>query len=73
MWICYGAISEHSEYNINFTLAYAQLPLQEMLRDGRKLHPAEPSCLGKQKTQTPFIAPATSIHCVRNHTHPHLL
>ena len=61
---CNGHIREHFEHNLSFTLAYAQFPLQEIPRDGRKLHPAEPSCLGKHKTQTPHTSPATSVHCV---------
>lgn len=61
---CNWYIREHFEHNMNLALAYAQFPLQEILRDGRKLHPAEPSCLGKHRTQASHTSPATSDHCV---------
>lgn len=61
---CNWYIREHFEHNMNFALAYVQFPLQEILRDGRKLHPAESSSLGKHKTQTPHTSPATSVFCV---------
>lgn len=73
---CNWYIREHFEHNMNFALACAQFPLQKILRDGRKLHPAEPSCLGKHKTHLIRLIhlqlPQFTV-CVRSHTHPHLV
>lgn len=67
---CNWYIREHFEHNTNFAWAYVQFPLKEILRDGRKLHPAEPSGLGKHKTWTPHTSPATSVLCVCQEPHP---